>query len=118
MDKRVWLILSLLLGSLSWGFSQPGIHLGVPDYQFSSNFTSSTPTNSTVSSSSGLSPNLTMIHPQFVKDNPRGYSYLCRLELQIEDKLPIGVWINLGEHTNLAGNSGGNAHVKFKLLNF
>ena len=66
----------------------------------------------------GLQPSLGNIFPGYVRKNPRGYSYLCRLELQIEEQWPVGAWINLGQYTTLPGNSGGNVHVKFKLLKF
>ncbi len=34
--------------------------------------------------------------PRFVRENPRGYSYVCRLELEVEEKLPVGVWVRGG----------------------
>ena len=55
------------------------------------------------------------LFPDFVKENPRGYSYLCRLELKVEEKLPLGIWFNVGENV---GIPGGNAHVRFRLFNF
>ena len=58
------------------------------------------------------------IIPEYVRENPRGYSYLCRLELKIEEKLPIGVWIKIGENSGFAGDAKGNAHVRFKLFQF
>ncbi len=56
--------------------------------------------------------------PEYVRKNPRGYSYLCRLELEIEEKLPIGVWIKFGEEGQSMGRPGGNARVRFKLFQF
>jgi hypothetical protein len=53
--------------------------------------------------------------PDFVRENPRGYSYLCRLELEVEEKLPLGIWFKIGDNYGLPG---GNAHVRFRLFNF
>ncbi len=68
----------------------------------------------------GLAPNIenTSVTPQYVKENPTGYSYLCRLELDIEKKSPIPVWFKLGENNGLWGNAGGNAAVRVKLFRF
>lgn len=59
-----------------------------------------------------------LIRPAFVRKNPRGYSYLCRLELEIEEKLPVGVWIKTGDAQAVSTGLKSNAHVRFKLLNF
>lgn len=60
-----------------------------------------------------------IVIPQYVRENPTGYSYLCRLELQIERDLPIGVWFRVGDTENSPVYSPTrNAHVQFKLFNF
>jgi hypothetical protein len=56
--------------------------------------------------------------PNYVKENPRGYSPLCRLELDIEDRLPVGVWMKLEDQQNLDGLLRQNAYVRFKLFKF
>ena len=116
MNKYWGMGLFLWIGFYFAGFSQLQLSFANPEVQF--------PARSVASflvvpeTTPALSPSLDFIRPRFVRENPRGYSYLCRLELEIEDKLPIGVWLNLGEYTHLPGNSGGNAHLKFKLLDF
>lgn len=56
--------------------------------------------------------------PSHVETNPRGYSPLCRLELRIEDKLPVGVWVKLGEKPLTPSYLRSNAEVRFKLFRF
>ena len=33
--------------------------------------------------------------PKFAQENPTGYSYLCRQELEIERKSPVGIWVEV-----------------------
>ena len=59
--------------------------------------------------------------PTHVQDNPLGYSYLCRLELDIEEKLPVGVWMKIGDSSTQMEFDGlprQNAYVRFKLFRF
>lgn len=56
--------------------------------------------------------------PSHVKSNPRGFSPLCRLELRIEDRLPVGVWVKLGEKPLTPSYLRSNAEVRFKLFRF
>jgi hypothetical protein len=35
--------------------------------------------------------------PDFALENPTGYSFLCRTELAVENKFPIGIWLKIGE---------------------
>ena len=65
-----------------------------------------------------LSPSFSLIRPAYVKENPRGYSYLCRLELEMEEKLPVGIWIKTGDAQAVSTGLKSNAHVRLKLLNF
>lgn len=52
--------------------------------------------------------------PEFARNNPTGYTYLCRLELKIEKDLPLGLWLDIGD-TSTAGNpSNANANVRFR----
>lgn len=52
--------------------------------------------------------------PSYARRNPSGYSYLCRLELQIEDELPLGLWIRADE----TAHPGGSLYVRMKLIRF
>ncbi|MFK7921495.1 MAG: hypothetical protein AB8H47_06035 [Bacteroidia bacterium] len=52
--------------------------------------------------------------PTYARANPSGYSYLCRLELQIEDELPLGLWIRADEKAH----PGGSLYVRMKLIRF
>ena len=63
-------------------------------------------------------PSMSLIRPAFVQENPRGYSYLCRLELEIEEKLPVGVWVKAGDAQQVNTGIKSNAHLRLKLLNF
>lgn len=56
--------------------------------------------------------------PRFVQENPTGYSYLCRLELSIEAKSPVGVWLKLNDAPMVPGRLPSNADLRFKLLKF
>jgi hypothetical protein len=52
--------------------------------------------------------------PTYARQNPSGYSYLCRLELKAEDKLPLGIWLRADE-TN---HPGGNIYLRLKMIRF
>lgn len=54
------------------------------------------------------------IIPTYARANPSGYSYLCRLELQIEDELPLGLWIRADEKAH----PGGSVYLRMKLIRF
>lgn len=69
-------------------------------------------------SQSPFSPEKSALFPQYVQENPHGYSYLCRLELEIEDKLPVGMWMKIGEEYEIEGMPRSNAYVRFKVLRF
>lgn len=73
-----------------------------------------------VSNSPSIFPNHFPL-PDHVVENPLGYSYLCRLELEIEERLPVGVWMKIGESSSPAQFEGlprQNAYVRFKLFRF
>ena len=58
--------------------------------------------------------------PDYVRENPMNYSYLCRLEQQIEAKLPVGLWLKL-EPNNFRQPSlpsPGNAYIRMKMIRF
>lgn len=52
--------------------------------------------------------------PSYARRNPSGYSYLCRLELKIEDELPLGLWIRADEKAH----PGGSLYLRMKVLRF
>lgn len=59
-----------------------------------------------------------LIQPAFFQENPRGYSYLCRLELEIEEKLPVGIWVKTSDPTEIPNGLNTNAHVRLRLFHF
>jgi hypothetical protein len=52
--------------------------------------------------------------PEYARENPAGHSYLCRLEVKIENKFPLGVWVKVGDSGGIVNSTGNNAH--FRLL--
>ncbi|MEM6807390.1 MAG: hypothetical protein AAF696_38670 [Bacteroidota bacterium] len=52
--------------------------------------------------------------PKFARNNPTGYTYLCRLELQIEKDLPLGLWLDIGDQSTFGNPSNANANVRFR----
>lgn len=56
------------------------------------------------------------ILPQYARENPTGYSYLCRLELSLEQSMPVSLWLKLGEQSY--GQIKGNVHAQIKLKRF
>lgn len=56
--------------------------------------------------------------PSFFRENPSGYSFLCRKELQIENSLPIGIWIDAEQPDYLKGQIGNALNLRLKLLRF
>lgn len=52
--------------------------------------------------------------PEFARKNPTGYTYLCRLELQIEKDLPLGLWLDIGDNSTYGNPSNANANVRFR----
>ena len=57
------------------------------------------------------------ILPQYVKQNPAGHSYLCRLEVAIEKKWPVAIWVRAGESTPIRSYNENNLFLQVKLLN-
>ncbi|MEZ4774420.1 MAG: hypothetical protein R3D00_14640 [Bacteroidia bacterium] len=58
------------------------------------------------------------ILPSYAKENPSGYSWLCRMELKIEDELPVGLWVKAGDSGGVVNSTGNNLHIKLKLFRF
>lgn len=56
------------------------------------------------------------ILPNHVRENPAGYSFLCKLEVDIEENSPIPFWFQLGNNDKLF--PAGSAHVKLKMFKF
>ena len=56
--------------------------------------------------------------PQYVQENPQGYSPLCRLELDLEDKMRMPVWIKMEDNRRLTEGLTQNVYVRLKLLRF
>jgi len=58
------------------------------------------------------------IIPGYAKENPSGYSYLCRLEQKVEQKMPVALWVRLGEIQPWESYNRQNIYLQFKLLGF
>lgn len=58
------------------------------------------------------------LFPMHVVQNPRGFSPICRFELKVEDRLPVGLWLKLEDDRLSEGMLKDNAHVRLKLLRF
>lgn len=50
--------------------------------------------------------------PRFAQENPRGYSYLCRLELEVAETLPLGLWVKM--EGGPAAQMLGSAHLRLQ----
>jgi hypothetical protein len=55
------------------------------------------------------------LFPQHVLENPMGYSPLCRMELKIEEKSPVGVWMRLDGNRVSSTASPGWAYLRVKV---
>lgn len=66
------------------------------------------------SSSTGTNQIGTAFLPEYARENPSGYSYLCRLELKIEDQLPLGVWFQ----ADGSNHPGGSIYLRLKMIRF
>lgn len=58
------------------------------------------------------------ILPEYARENPTGYTFLCRLELKGEDKMKIPVWIKVDDNNSYSAPSFPHTYVRFKLLRF
>ena len=52
--------------------------------------------------------------PAYARQNPRGYTYLCRLELEVEERLPIGLWFKMDEGPSRQTSMLGSAHLRLR----
>ena len=104
-----FLFATLFVGEI-YGQNGAGIQLS-RDYQVTS-----TP-SPTLLLGTSLPSSLDLM-PQYVQDNPTGYSYLCRLELDLEKKLPVPVWLKMEDNRKLSEGLTNNVYVRFKLLRF
>ena len=56
--------------------------------------------------------------PTFARQNPSGYSYLCRLELKAENTMAIPLWFRAENGREGAMFPGGNVYLQIKALRF
>jgi hypothetical protein len=56
------------------------------------------------------------ILPQYARENPANFAPLCRMELQVENQLPIGIWVNWEDSGQSALME--SAHLRLRLLRF
>ncbi|RMG72230.1 MAG: hypothetical protein D6722_05700 [Bacteroidetes bacterium] len=52
--------------------------------------------------------------PAYARQNPRGYTYLCRLELEVEETLPVGLWFKMDEGPSRQTGMLGSAHLRLR----
>lgn|GEM_PF-2952495 len=98
---RIAMLLGLFIGCLPYG----GIAQLSQTSTLSLSIGAFAPNLSLESPHSLSSPSLTAsrlpteldILPQYAKDNPANYSFLCQLEVDIEEKSPIGVWFKIDQ---------------------
>lgn len=56
------------------------------------------------------------ILPGYARQNPTGYSFLCRKELEIERKSPVGVWMKVDENRQkIEGLPQSQANLRFRI---
>ena len=65
-----------------------------------------------------ISPFTGHLLPEYVQRNPQNYSYLCRLELDLEKKLAVPVWLKMEDNKKLGEGLTNNVYVRLKLLRF
>ncbi|MEO0898462.1 MAG: hypothetical protein AAFY71_18765 [Bacteroidota bacterium] len=58
------------------------------------------------------------VMPEYARENPSGYSFLCRLELKAEDKLPVGLWVEVEDGKNLSLPTYPHTYFRLKLIRF
>ncbi len=56
--------------------------------------------------------------PTHVRRNPAGYSFLCRLEREIEKSTPVGLWVRVGEVNPWEYYNRQQMYVQVKLFGF
>jgi hypothetical protein len=55
--------------------------------------------------------------PAYARRNPAGHASLCRLELQIENRLPLAFWVKAGD-SGIRPQPWRSLDVQVKLLRF
>lgn len=66
-----------------------------------------------------LAPSLTdQVIPAYAQENPSGYTYLCRMELEVEKNLPVPLWIRAGKVNGWETYNSTAMYVQVKLLGF
>ncbi len=110
---KTWSLIFCLTGALAFQLpAQIKLHVQ-PKMEAANSFSPSSSNSPSI-----FQPSSVLI-PNYVRLNPRGYSYLCRLELEIEEKSPVGMWVKIGENTaQFEGLPRSNAYVRFKLFQF
>ncbi|TAE50239.1 MAG: hypothetical protein EAZ89_12485 [Bacteroidetes bacterium] len=56
--------------------------------------------------------------PSYVQQNPSGYSPLCRLELKLENRLPVSAWVKIDEAARYRVQPFRSVDLQVKLLRF
>jgi hypothetical protein len=55
------------------------------------------------------------LFPRYVQENPMNFAPLCRMELKIEHKLPVGVWFRADGVASRQVTNPGLAYLRFKV---
>lgn len=105
----------LILPALSWGQSSLKLqwevqsnrqHLAAPTYSRQS--------PSLAVSDTTLSPTPQFL-PRYARENPTGYSFLCRQELAIQRRWPVGLWVDMEDNPNLQGQIMTTPHLRLQV---
>ncbi|GAB4411562.1 MAG: hypothetical protein OHK0039_16810 [Bacteroidia bacterium] len=55
------------------------------------------------------------ITPAYVRANPAGHAWLCRQEVAIEQRMPVGIWFDTEGTPWLAPQLMGSAHLRLRV---
>lgn len=56
--------------------------------------------------------------PKHIQENPLGLSFFCRMEVAVEKKLPMGLWIKIDETPEIDNGPINQAYFRLKLFKF
>lgn len=59
-------------------------------------------------------PRIARIFPAHIQQNPQELAPLCRMELKIEQKSPIGMWFRIDDNATRSFNSAGLAYFRLR----
>lgn len=65
-------------------------------------------------SDSSLSPTPQLL-PRYARENPTGFSFLCRQELAIQRRWPVALWVDIEDNPNLKGQIMTTPHLRLQV---